>query len=296
MALCLFAVALGALVIAGPRAAALAAVAPLALGSVVVSRFDLWPAALTLLALAAALRGRRTTSGLLIGTAFAAKLWPVLLVPVVGIWIARTAGGRAAARWLATAAATAAAWFLPFVVLSPAGVAHSFHAQLARPLQLESLGAASLIAVHHVAGTTLHVVSSFGSQNVTGPGTRAAAIATTVAGLLVLAAIYVAFARSDADVDDLLRYSAAVVAVAVAFGKVFSPQFLIWLIPLVLIIRGRRSSVAVPLLFAALVLTQLWFPHRYWRLADGLATAQSWELLVRDLAVVALAAVLVWPA
>jgi hypothetical protein len=52
----------------------------------------------------------------------------------------------------------------------------------------------------------------------------------------------------------------------------------------------------VPLLFAARVLTQLWFPHRYWRLADGLATAQSWELLVRDLAVVALAAVLVWPA
>ena len=95
--------------------------------------------------------------------------------------------------------------------------------------------------------------------------------------------------------DDLLRYCAAVVAIAIAFGKVFSPQFLIWLIPLVPLIRGRRRSLAVPLFFAALVLTQLWFPHRYWRLADDFGTAQSWELLARDLAVVALAAVLVWP-
>ena len=109
IALCLFGAVVGALLIAGPRAAALVAVAPLALGSVVVSRFDLWPAALTVLSLAAALRGRRTTSGLLIGTAFAAKLWPILLLPVLGIWIARTAGGRAAARWLTTAAGAAAA-------------------------------------------------------------------------------------------------------------------------------------------------------------------------------------------
>ena len=62
-----------------------------------------------------------------------------------------------------------------------------------------------------------------------GPGTHAAAIATTVVGLAALVAIYVAFGRSDADVDDLLGYSAAVVAVTIAFGKVFSPQFLIWL-------------------------------------------------------------------
>ena len=34
---------------------------------------------------------------------------------------------------------------------------------------------AVLIAVHHVAGTTLHVTGGFGSQNVTGPGAHAAA-------------------------------------------------------------------------------------------------------------------------
>jgi uncharacterized membrane protein len=294
-ALCLAAAALGAYAIAGLRAAVFTAAAPLALGSVILSRFDLWPTALAVLALAAALRGRRGLSAVLIGTAFAAKLWPVLLVPLLGVWIARSDGGRAAARWLGVAAATAAAWFLPFAVLSPGGVAHSFHAQLARPLQLESLGAAVLIALHHAAGTHLSVISSYGSQNVVGTGSHAVEIATTVVGALALVAAYVAFARSDADAEDLIRYAAGVVAISLAVGKVFSPQFLIWLIPLVPLVRGRRSAFALPVYFGALVLTQLWFPSRYWKLADGFAPVQSWELLARDLLVVALVAVLLWP-
>jgi hypothetical protein len=295
MAICLAAAALGALSVGGLRAGVLTAVAPLALGSVVLSRFDLWPAALTVLALAALLRGRRGVSAILLGTAFAAKLWPALLVPLLFVWLLRRAGRRAAASWLLLAAATAAAWFLPFVVVSPGGVAHSFHAQLARPLQIESLGSAVLIAVHHIAGTSLHVVGSFGSQNVAGPGADAAAIATTGAGGLALLALYAAFARGDAAVGDLLRYCAAAVAIAIAFGKVFSPQFLIWLLPLVPLIRGRRGVYASATFAAALVLTQLWFPYHYWALANGFALRESWELLARDLLVVALAGVLVWP-
>jgi uncharacterized membrane protein len=293
MAICLVAATLGAFLIAGWRALVLTAVAPLALGSVVLSRFDLWPAALTVLALAAVLRRHRALSAVLIGTAFAAKLWPAVLVPLVAIWIARSDGGRAAGRWLAAAAGTAAAWFLPFVILSPGGVAHSFHEQFARPLQLESLGASLLIALHHVAGTRLSVVSSFGSQNVSGPGAHTMAIATTVAELLALALLYVAFARGPSEVDDLLCFAAAAVAITLAFGKVFSPQFLIWLFPLVPLVRGRRGIWTATLFFTALVLTQLWFPERYWPLANSFAVTQSWELLARDLAVVALVVVLV---
>jgi uncharacterized membrane protein len=295
MALCNVAAVLAVFRLRGRRAALVCAVAPLALGSLVVSRFDLWPAALSVLALAAAIRGRRTTSALLVGTAFAAKLWPVVLVPLLGIWIARTAGAKAAWRWLAAAAGAAAAWFLPFVILSPAGVAHSFHAQLARPLQLESLGAAVLTAVHHLFGTTLHITAAYGSQNVTGPGAHAVEVATTIAGLIGLAALYLTFWRGDSDVDDLLRCSAAAVAVTIAFGKVFSPQFLIWLIPLVPLTSGRRGRAATAVFFAAMVLTLLWFPHHYWRLATNFGTPQSWEVLARDLAVVALAAILAWP-
>jgi uncharacterized membrane protein len=295
MAACLVGAVLASFAIAGPWAAVLTAVAPLALGSVVLSRFDLWPAALTVLALAAALRRYWAVSAVVIGTAFAAKLWPAVLIPLVAIWIARSDGGRAAGRWLGIAAGTAAAWFLPFVLLSPGGVAHSFHAQFARPLQLESLGASLLITWHHVIGTPLYVESSYGSQNLIGAGTHAMAIVTSVVGVLALAAIYVAFARGTSEVGDLLRYAVAAVAVTLAFGKVFSPQFLIWLIPLVPLVRGRRGFWATSLFFTALVLTQLWFPERYWQLANHFALAQSRELLARNVAVLALTVVLVRP-
>jgi hypothetical protein len=295
MALCDVAAVIAVALIAGRRAAVIAAVAPLALGSVVISRFDLWPTALVAVGIAALARGRSTTSALLLGTAFAAKLWPAVLAPLVVVWLARTRGPRAAAQWAGAAVATAAAWFLPFVALSPAGVGHTFHAQLARPLQLESLGGAVLIAAHRAAGTTLHVTSSFGSQNLTGPGTHAAAVATTVGGALVLVAIWVIFARGAATDERFVTHTAGTVAALIALGKVFSPQFLIWLIPLVPLVRGRRALFAVPLFGTALVLTQLWFPSQYWRLALNFASPYSWILLARDLAMVALVAALVWP-
>ena len=71
-----------------------------------------------------------------------------------------------------------------------------------------------------------------------------------------------------------------------------SPQFLIWLIPVVPLVRGRRGLAASGLLAAALVLTQLWFPFRYWDLALEFDAAASWLVLVRDLVLLALLAVL----
>ena len=74
-----------------------------------------------------------------------------------------------------------------------------------------------------------------------------------------------------------------------------SPQFLIWLIPVVPLVRGRRGLVATVLLGTALVLTQLWFPYRYWQLALELGTLESWLVLARDLTLVALLLVLALP-
>ncbi|MGZ8716380.1 MAG: glycosyltransferase 87 family protein [Gaiellaceae bacterium] len=284
---------------AGPaRTAAalgLVAISPLLVGSVVLSRFDLWPASLAVLALAAILHERLALAALTLGAAIAAKLWPVVLVPLVVAHVWRTRGSRTATAWAAGLVLVEAAVFLPFAVLSPAGLQASFHAQIARPLQLESLGGAVLIALHHVAGTSLHVVTTYGSQNLEGTGTHAAEIATTVAGLLALAAVWALYARRPADDERLVVHAAAAVAATLAFSKVFSPQFVIWLIPLVPLVRGRRGFAAGALLAGALVLTQLWFPRHYWPLAQDFAQPESWLLLARDLAVVALAALLAWP-
>src|SRR5437016_5634503 len=58
MALCDLGLVLAVWALAGERTGVLAALAPLALGSVVLSRFDLWPASLAVLACLALVRNR----------------------------------------------------------------------------------------------------------------------------------------------------------------------------------------------------------------------------------------------
>jgi hypothetical protein len=284
--------ALGAGLLRTGAALGAIAVSPLLLGSVMLTRFDWWPAALMSLALAALLHERLVPSAFGLGAAIAAKLWPAVLAPLGLVFVWRTRGARTALAWAAGVIAVDAAVFVPFALASPGGLRHSFHAQLARPLQLESLGGAVLIALHHVFGTSLHVVTTFGSQNLVGTGTRAAEIATTVAGVLALLAAWLLFARGEMTRQRLATYAAGSVAAVLAFGKVFSPQFMIWLIPLVPL---AASVTATVLLLAALVVTQTWFPRHYWPLANDFRARESWYLLLRDLCVAAIAVTLVRP-
>ena len=66
-------------------------------------------------------------------------------------------------------------------------------------------------------------------------------------------------------------------------------------VPLVPLVRGRRGLAAGGLLAAAMVLTQLWFPYRYWELAIEFDALSSWLVFLRDLVLAGLVAVLVWP-
>jgi len=276
-------------------ALAFAAVAPLALGSVVLSRFDLWPTLVVVGALAALASGwLRLGSGLL-GLAVSVKLFPAVLVPLAVTFAWRRAGRREAFICAASIAAVVAVVFLPFVILSPGGVWHSLTVQLTRPLQIESLGSALLLATHHVFGVGLTMVTSHGSQNLSGGAADALGAVSTVVQIAALVVVWALFAIGPPSRAALIRASAAALAVFVAFGKVLSPQFLIWLIPVVPLVRGRRGLAASALLAAALGLTQLWFPFHYWRLANDFAARESWLVLVRDAVLVAIAIVLAMP-
>jgi hypothetical protein len=269
-----------------------AGLAPLLLGPVVVSRFDLWPALLAVGGLAAVARGRPRLGSLVLGLAFAAKIYPGVLVPLAVAFVWRRRGRREAVICAAVAAGAAAAVFLPFVVLSPHGVWSSISGQASRPLQIESLGAALLLGAHQAWGLPLEQVNSHGSDNLGGATADWLAAAHGLVAPLVVLALWIAFARGEATRRRLFRFAAAAVCAFVVFGKVLSPQYLIWLIPLVPLVRSRAAWA---LFAAALLLTQLWFPHRYLDLAYGFDPRASWLVLARDLVLVALLLVLVWP-
>jgi hypothetical protein len=181
--------------------------------------------------------------------------------------------------------------FLPFLLLAPEGVWASIERQTSRPLQIESLGAALLLAGKQLGLYEPTVVSTFGSQNVVGSLPDRLASLQTLLQIVAVVAVWVAVTRARDPIAGLLGGSAAAVVAFVAFGKVLSPQFLIWLVPLVPL-AAAVSGLGIPVLFvAALVLTQLWFPTRYWDVVD--LGAVGWLVLVRDVVLVALLVALV---
>jgi glycosyl transferase family 87 len=280
---------------AGPArlfgAAAFAGLAPLALGSVILTRFDLWPAALVAGALAALVSGRERLGLGVLALATAAKLYPAVLLPLALVWVARRRGIREAAIAMVVFVAVLAVVVLPFAILSPGGIADSLTSQLSRPLQIESLGAAVLLAAHQLGAYDPTVVSTHGSQNLAGSLPDALATVQTALQLVALVGVWILFARGRGNGNGFLAASTAAVVAFVAFGKVLSPQFLIWLLPLVPLVAGEVGLTACVLLVGTLVTTQLWFPYRYWHVV-ALSPA-GWLVLVRDLLLVALLAVLV---
>jgi hypothetical protein len=260
---------------------AFVAVAILALGPIALGHYDLLPALLVSAAVAALLWERLTTAAVVIGLAIAAKLYALVLVPLAVIWLWRRFGRRRAAIWLGWVAAIVLACFLPFLILSPGGVLRSLSDQAGRPLQIESSAAAALLAAHQLVSLQIGVEFSHNSVNLGGRSAAIASATTVAAEILLLAFVWLRFARGGVDSRSLVRSSTVTVFVFVLLGKVFSPQFLLWLIPLVPLVGGMLAVGGSALLGVAVLLTRAYFPGR-WSGLIRFEALPTWLLVTRD--------------
>ena len=273
----------------------LIALSPLMLGSMVRAHYDLWAALLTVTALAALLSGRPKLGFALLGLGVAAKGYPGVLVPLAAIFVWRGQGRRAAIVCTGVFAAVVLGVFLPFFALAPHGVWHSITTQTSRPLEVGSLGASLMLAAHQLLGAGLVADISHGSYNLGGDTASLIASVESALAVAALLAVWLSFARGPANAERLLRASAAAVCAFVIFDRVLSPQYLIWLVPLVALVLGRRGVAAAVLIVAAMILTQLWFPYHFFALALHFDATASWLELARNLILVGLFALLAWP-
>jgi uncharacterized membrane protein len=269
-------------------AVGLFALSPIALGPISLNTYDAWPALLTVLALWLLLRGRDLPAFGVLGLAVSAKVYPLVLVPIAAWLVWRQRGTRRTLLALGLLVLVAAAVIAPFAAYAPHGVYQSFRSQATRGLQIESLGASVLLALDRLGLYHARVVETFGvaGRNLAGGTADAVASALVVVEALAVATVWLLYARSRDLRASLPLAFAAAVAGFLAFTKVFSPQYLVWLIPLVL---ATGNVVAIVLLGAAAVLAQVWFFHYH---ALFRLDWPVWLLLVRDLAVVALYGVL----
>jgi hypothetical protein len=241
------------------RLLALAAVAisPVLIGPLFVDEYDLWPTLTTAAALLAFMRGRSRVGGGLLGLGAATKIFPAAILPAALIWVYRRSGRRAALQCLAAAVLVAAATYAVFVVLAPGGVWFSIDVHLRRGLQKESLGSSILFALDQLGLYKARIDESNPSwTELTGTAGDTLATIGSLCQVAVALAVAALVLRRRPDSRTLLYAAAVAVAGFVAFGKVFSPQYLIWLVPLVALAGGLIENA---LLGIALVLTQLWF-------------------------------------
>jgi hypothetical protein len=289
---------------------AVVATSPLLLGRLVPERFDAWPAALTAAALTASVQGWYRLGGVMLGFGAATKIYPALLVPVLVIAVARQRGAREAMLVAAAAVVATAAVFLPAVIASPLGTWSSLKDQLQSGLQIESLAGSVLVMTGHAAQALTALGLPPPSElspspaghglnriDLAGTGVRTTQAVMSVLLVAALCLLWTRLARSRRDArEDLLRYAAATVATALVLGTVLSPQYLIWLIPLVPLVGGRRGALAILCFVAAAILTRVWYPQGYSDYQDDLDAEWAALLLARNLALLATALVLALPA
>ena len=246
-----------------PRRAMLAvALMPVLCGALVRTHFDIFPVALLLGGLLLLCRDRPRAGLAVLGLGAMTKLFPLVAVPVALAWLVARGRRREAWQGALACAATIAVLAGAALAVSPDGAADAVRYHLDRPVQVESSPAMVLGALDAVGVGTVVSVSSHRSDGVLhdASGAVAALLAGVMVGLVLLLASRVGRTPRELVVASL----AATIAFAL-FGKVLSPQFVIWALPLgALALAWRRYALAAAVALAA-ILTQVEFPAHYFQ-------------------------------
>ncbi len=267
------------------------AVSPLVVGSVYVNRFDLWPALLMAVALLLLVRRRPTAAFAFLALGTVTKIFPAAALPAAAVWVWRTHGSRRLREASIAFVVTGLLVMLPFAIIGPGGLRYSFTVQLTRHLETESLGGAILLAAARVGIYHPTIATGNpGSLDLFGTLPDVAGVVSIVIVVLLLLGGARLLARGPLDAERLIAATAGAVCIYVAFGKVLSPQYVLWLVPLVPLVRRRSGAAGTAILLVALALTQVEFDHHFSQLRT--VGPVVWPLLARDLLLVLLAALL----
>ncbi|HEX6540262.1 MAG TPA: glycosyltransferase family 87 protein [Ktedonobacterales bacterium] len=263
--------------------------------AVLTARFDIVPALTTLAALWATERKRFAVAYLLLAAGILLKLYPAFLLPIVMIahWQDVRASHPASVSWrggiraLATfarndpavrAVVSGAALCLGVVVLAFAGaMAVAGTAALSgftyasdRPLQIESTPA-TLLWLGTFVGIPAHPDFSFVSLNMVGPLDVVLKPLSAIALIVGCLVVYWRQMRGRMTVGQAVL--ACLCAVLVT-NKIFSPQYVIWVLPIVAAVEG------FDLLWLAIgALTTLDFPIVYGLRAPIWDSPFSWQFM-----------------
>jgi hypothetical protein len=261
---------------------------PPVLGVLMYARLDLLPAVALLFALERAHARGWFASGVWLGLGAAAKLVPALFLPLSLM----AAAGRRLRLVGGALIAGLVAW-LPFA-LDTGELIHDvlgYHG--ARGIHLESLWG-SLLNLERIAGGPVDLEFQFGAYHIVGPRAEVMLRATTLLSLVIVAitaliAVLRWRRRPERARLELPLAVTATLALLLGTGRVFSPQFTIWLLAVAAVLFAVHPRIALwagPLLLVIVVLTAAVYPLGFDLLREG-ARWPAFALVFRNVAVTA---------
>jgi hypothetical protein len=269
---------------ASARAMLAAAAMPLLCGALLRTHFDLLPVALLLAGLLLLCRERPRAGLAVLGIGAMTKVFPLVAVPVALAWL--LARGRRRDAWQGALACAAVMTVIAGTALaaSPDGALDAVRYHLDRPVQVESSPALALLGLDAIGAGEARSVSAFRSDGLRHPASDAVtslALTALVALVALLCALAAGGGRGPAarggrkpaarggrdpaaaDARALVLASLAACAGFALLGKVLSPQFVIWVLPLGALAFAWRMHALAAVVALVAVLTQIEFPAHY---------------------------------
>jgi hypothetical protein len=258
-------------------------------------RFDIFPAAVTLLALGLLLAGRPLLSGVALAVSVLAKLYALPIGALFVAWYLARGEYRRAGLFAVATAAVGALAVAPFVLLGDKMNTGFLRQQLDRGIQLESVYSGLIGLAHLATGLPARAITGFGAMQVESPWTAASlTIAGVAQPLMVGAALalgllrFVDLWRAEGRIPapTLIAYMAATLLAIIVTSKVLSPQYLVWLLPFAPFLRrGPRLA-----LLLAAILTVANYSFLY----EALTRFEPLSIAMLNLRNLALIAILGW--
>jgi len=262
-------------------------------------RYDSFAALLTALALLAVVQQRPLRAGLWLGLGATAKIYPLFLLGVFGAHYLAAGERRALLRLAFAALATVALVLLPFRFLAGDQWLSFLSYHQERGFQIESVIGGALWLGDTMGLVPVTWIFNYGAYHISSPVANAlipwqAALFPLGLGGVVLVYLerFQEERRSTGEVgcNSLIRGTVVMLLAALVGNKVFSPQFLIWLIPFVPLLPGRTVA-----LFAGIAaLTIYVYPFQYQPFLNG-ELVPVLALNCRNLLVIALTLVVLFP-
>ncbi|MBI2869025.1 MAG: DUF2029 domain-containing protein [Chloroflexi bacterium] len=283
-------------------------IALLGIGSIMDMRYDLIPAVIVLVALYALITGKTAWAFALLAVGTLTKIYPVVLAPIFVLYYFRQKQYRPMLSGAAVFAGVAILMSLPFIIMAPSGFWESFAYHAKRGLQLESTYASILLLGYTLRLIPVQLEFSYGSWNLAGTLPDILAGLSTFLVIAALLGVYWLYYRnhpaekakdpfyfevSNLDAAYILNYSTLAILAFMVPGKVLSPQFLVWLYPMVPLIMGpwRPGSWLTFVLIS--LMSYYIFPLHYLELL-GFQRAAVDVLLWRNLLLAGFAGILLW--